>query len=201
MINIIKGKDLYDDIKQYEIILIGTNIYGNMSQGFQRKIMLNYPYVQDDNMSTKYADENKLGTILESKRENRPTFVLLYVNKGNFRSDRQKDYLNYEALEKCMKLVSVLYKGKKIATTFIGTSKFDGNGDKIKVLDILDKNSKDLDLTIYDYTQLSRAEELKNVRIAELKLKEIDLEAYYEAVKKRKEEAEERFKNNGHARY
>jgi len=32
-------------------------------------------------------------------------------------------------------------------------------------------------------------------------LKEIDLEAYYEAVKKRKEEAYERIKNNGHARY
>jgi hypothetical protein len=58
-----------------------------------------------------------------------------------------------------------------------------------------------MDLYVYDYEQLSRHDELKNIRISEIKLKEIDAEAYYEAVKKRKQEAEERFKNNGHARY
>ena len=66
---------------------------------------------------------------------------------------------------------------------------------------MFEKTIKDVDLTLYDYVQLSRTEELKKTRQAELKLKEIDIDAYYEAVKKRKQEADERFKNNGHARY
>jgi len=201
MLKIINGIDLYEDIDKYDVILIGTNIYCNMSQGFQRKIMLNYSYVEDKNMSTKYGDETKLGTILECKKENNPTFVLLYINKGNFRPDLKKDYLSYESLEKCLKLVNVLYKGKKIASTFLGASKFDGNGDKEKIFEIISKSCDNVDLTVYDYIQLSRSEEMKKVRISELKLKSIDMEAYYDAVKKRKEEANERFKNNGHARY
>lgn len=201
MLKIINGIDLYEDIDKYDVVLIGTNIYCNMSQGFQRKIMLNYSYVEDKNMSTKYGDEAKLGTILECKKENNPTFVLLYINKGNFRPDLKKDYLSYESLEKCLKLVNVLYKGKKIASTFLGASKFDGNGDKEKIFEIISKSCDNVDLTVYDYIQLSRSEEMKKVRISELKLKSIDMEAYYDAVKKRKEEANERFKNNGHARY
>lgn len=201
MIKIVTGIDLYDDINKYDVILIGTNIYGYMAHGFQRKIMLNYPHVQEKNMSTKYGDESKLGTIVECKKENEPTFALLYINKGRFRKGSDKDYLQYDSLEKCMQISNILYKGKKVACTFLGASKFDGNGNKERVFEILSKNSNNMDLSVYDYEQLSRHDELKNVRISEIKLKEIDAEAYYEAVKKRKEEAEKRFKNNGHARY
>ena len=201
MFKIIEGVDLYNEVGKYDLILVATNIYCNMSQGFQRKVMLNFPYVQDKNMCTKYGDETKLGTIIECTKENRPTFILCYVNKGNFRPDLKKDYLSYESLENCLKLVNIIYKGKNVACTFMGASKFEGNGDKEKILEIISKNTQDLNLTIYDYIQLSRSEEMKKVRVSELKLKEIDLEAYYEAVKKRKEEADERIKNNGHARY
>lgn len=201
MYNIVKGRDLFDDIAIYDVILIGTNIYGNMSQGFQRKVMLNYPYVQDKNMKTKYGDESKLGTTLDCYQEGKKRFALLYINKGNFRPDLQKDYLDYDALEKCLKLVNIIYKGKNVACTFLGTSKFDGNGNKDKVLELFSKYTSNYTLTVYDYEQLSRSEEMKKVRISEIKLKEVDLEAYYEAVKKRKQEADERFKNNGHARY
>jgi len=201
MIKILKGDDIYNHINDYDVILIGTNIYSNMSQGFQRKIMLNYPYVFDINMSTKYGDKKKMGTILECRKEGKPTFVLMFICEGNFRPDLKNDYLSYESLEKCMKYVNILYKGKKIACPFLGTSKFDGNGDKDKVLEILSENSSGIDLSVFDYEQLSRSDEMKKVRIAELRLKEIDADAYYEEVKKRKAEAEERFKNNGHARY
>ena len=201
MIEIKENIDLFDHVRDYDIILVGTNIYCNLSQGFQRKIMLNYPFVQEMNISTKYADKKKLGTILECKKENNPTFILLYITEGNFRPDLKKDTLSYESLEKCIKLVNILYKGKNIACPFIGSSRFDGNGDKEKILEIIKKNSKNINLTIFDYEQKSRAEELKAIREHELKIKEQDVDAYYETVKKRKKEAEERYKNNGHARY
>lgn len=201
MIKIIKDIDLFDNVKDYDIVLVGTNIYCNLSQGFQRKVMLNYPYVQEMNMSTKYADKKKLGTILECKKEYNPTFLLLYITEGNFRPDLKKDTLSYESLEKCIKLINILYKGMNIACPFLGSSRFDGNGDKDKILKIIENNSKNVNITIFDYEQKSRAEELKETREKELKLKEENADAYYEAVKKRKEEAEERYKNNGHARY
>jgi hypothetical protein len=201
MINIIKDIDLFDNVKDYDIVLVGTNIYCNLSQGFQRKVMLNYPYVQEMNMLTKYADKKKLGTILECKNEGNPTFLLLYITEGNFRPDLKKDTLSYESLEKCIKLINILYKGMNIACPFLGSSRFDGNGDKDKILKIIENNSKNVNITIFDYEQKSRAEELKETREKELQLKEENADAYYEAVKKRKEEAEERYKNNGHARY
>ena len=201
MIKIIKDIDLFDNVKDYDIVLVGTNIYCNLSQGFQRKVMLNYPYVQEMNMSTKYADKKKLGTILECKKEDNPTFLLLYITEGNFRPDLKKDTLSYESLEKCIKLINILYKGMNIACPFLGSSRFDGNGDKDKILKIIDSNSKNVNITIFDYEQKSRAEELKETREKELKLKAENADAYYEAVKKRKEKAEERYKNNGHARY
>lgn len=202
MINVIKDEDIYWHFREYDIILIGTNIYCTMSQGIQLKIMLNYPYVYEKNLETKYGDMDKMGTILECKSENEPTFCLCFITKGyNFRPDLEKDYLSYDALENALKLVNIKYKGKKIACPLLGSSRFDGNGDKKKILHIFKKTLTDVEYTVFDYFQKSRAEEMKEVRDRELAVKKEDRKAYYEMVRKRKEEAEERFKKNGHRRY
>lgn len=202
MINVIKDEDIYWHFSEYDIILIGTNIYCTMSQGIQLKIMLNYPYVYNKNLETKYGDMDKMGTILECKSENEPTFCLCFIVKGyNFRPDLEKDYLSYDALENALKLVNVKYKGKKIACPLLGSSRFDGNGDKEKILNIFKKALTDVECTVFDYFQKSRAEEMKEVRDRELAVKKNNRKAYYEMVRKRKEEAEERFKKNGHRRY
>ena len=202
MINVIKDEDIYWHFSEYDIILIGTNIYCTMSQGIQLKIMLNYPYVYNKNLETKYGDMDKMGTILECKSENEPTFCLCFIVKGyNFRPDLEKDYLSYDALENALKLVNVKYKGKKIACPLLGSSRFDGNGDKEKILNIFKKALTDVECTVFDYFQKSRAEEMKEVRDRELAVKKEDRKAYYEMVRKRKKEAEERFKKNGHRRY
>jgi hypothetical protein len=41
----------------------------------------------------------------------------------------------------------------------IGCSNFDGNGDRDKVIEILNRNSDRMKLTIYDYVQLDRDDE------------------------------------------
>ena len=83
----------------------------------------------------------------------------------------------------------------------MGNSRFDGNGDKDKILSIFNDTIKDLDLTIYDYYQKSRHEEMKEVREKELEVKKEDSEAYYKMVRERKKKADERFRKNGHRRY
>ena len=202
MVNIIKDVDLYDKFDGYDVILIGTNLFGYMGNGIQLQVMLNYPYVHNKNLETRYGDRNKLGTILECASENEPTFCLCYIVEGfNFRPDIQKDYLSYEALEKTLRLVNIKYKGKKIACPLLGASRFDGNGDKERILEIFNDTLTDVDCTVYDYHQLSREEMVLGMLKAESKVKEVDRKAYYEIVRKRKKEAEERFKKNGHRRY
>lgn len=202
MIEVIKDIDLYDHFDEYDVILIGTNLYCTMSQGIQLKVMLNYPYVYEKNLETKYGDMDKLGTLLECTSDGEPTFCLCFITKGfNFRPDKEKDYLSYEALESTLRLVNIKYKGKKIACPLLGASRFDGNGDKEKIWKIFEDTLKDVECTVFDYFQKSRAEEMKEVRDNELEVKKTDREAYYKMVAKRKQDAEERFKKNGHRRY
>ena len=202
MINVIKDIDIYDHFNEYDAILIGTNVYCTMSQGIQLKVMLNYPYVYNKNLETKYGDVAKMGTILECVNDGEPTFCLCFITKGyNFRPDLESDYLSYESLEKCLKLVNICYRGKKIATTLLGSSRFDGNGNRERIYEIFGNCLTDVDCTIFDYFQKSRAEELKEVWSKELEVKKVDRKAFYKMVSERKKKAEERFRKNGHRRY
>ena len=199
---IITGIDLFEHVKEYDVTLVGTNLYASMAHGFQLQVMINYPHVYDRNLKTKYGDLKKLGTVVECQKEGEPTFALCFISKGyNFRPDLEKDYLNYDALEKCLLLINVLYKGKRVACPLLGVSRFEGNGDRAKVMEIFKRCITDVDLTVYDYEQKSRTEQFMEVFVAEKKVKEKDPKKYYEMVRKRKAEAEERFRKNGHRRY
>ena len=202
MITVIKDVDIMQDISKYDTILIGTNVYCSMYQGVQRDIILNYPYVREKNLQTKYGDVAKLGTILECSEENEPTIVLVYMYRGyQYRKTKDEPYLDYDVLEKCLKLINKKYKGKTVATTLLGCSRFDGNGNRERVLELMEKTLTNVNVFVYDYFQKSRDEKQIETRKKELALKEISYELYHEAVKKRKEEAEKRYKRNGFARY
>lgn len=154
MLTLVKDIDLIEDVTKYDVILVGTNTYHTMGNGFQKKIRVNYPETYKLNLSTKYGDKNKLGSRLNTINSN-PIFSLCFITHGyNFRPDINPDYLDYEALEKCIKSANSEFSGLNVATTAIGCSKFDGNGDREKVLDILNKNSNNINLYIYDYNQL-----------------------------------------------
>lgn len=208
MIEIIKDVDIITQVKNYDVVIIGCNIYCTMANGAQREIALHYPYVRERDMQTKYGDPNKIGTLIECTNNNQenPIFVIAYICKGyppRPKSGELIDYLEYDALKKCLEIIKVKYKDKKIACPLLGNSRFDGNGDKTRILEIFneifnDNNSK---ITIFDYHQLTRGEKLKKIREKELEVKEKDRELYYQMVKKRKAEAEELFKLNGFAHY
>ena len=202
MVDIITEVDLFDHVSKYDAVLVGTNINYSMRHGFQRKIALNYPYVYDSNLSTKYGDLNKMGTIIECKKDNNPIFIICYINNNfNTRPDIIKDYLDYDALEKCIKLINVIYKGKNLATTMIGCRKFDGNGDKNKVIDIIKRNSNSINITLYDYVQKSKDEMYKEILEKEHLIKEKDINLYYKVVAERKEKEKALKELNGRAKF
>lgn len=198
MIEIVKDVDLIDHINEYDVNLIGVNIYGSMANGFAYKVMLDYPYVFNKNLETRYGDLTKLGTILECAEENEPTYCLCFIVKGNFRPYDVKDYLDYEALEKCLRLVNIKYKGKNIACPLLGGSRFDGNGDRDKILELFNKCLTDVNVTIYDYFQKSRNEIIFDIMYSELEVKKRDIKEYFKVVAERKRLGAERLKKNGH---
>ena len=201
MIDYVFDVDLFYHVAEYDAILVATNICYAMRHGIQRKISLHYPYVYDSNLKTKYGDTNKMGTIIECVSEGQPKFVLCYVNNGiNTRPDLKTDYLSYESLEKCLKIVNVLYKGKHLASTLLGNSKFDGNGDEERIKEIMGRCVTDFHLTVYDYKQLSRDEMNMEALKEERAVKDTDRELYYKLVKERKKRENELKKLNGRAK-
>lgn len=207
MLKIIDGEDIMNHINEYDAIIISANIYCTLQQdGVQRDIALNYPYVREMNFSTKYADINKLGTILECKVDNEPLIILAYIYKG-FHNTKKKgeravnEFLSYESLESCLKKINIIYKGKNIACPLLGCTPYDGNGDKDKVIEIISNCLCDVNITIYDYKQKTRSEKMKEVYEYEKSIKKIDYELYRKLVSERKKKADERFKRNGFARY
>lgn len=193
--NIVKDVDLIDDIDKYDVILVGTNAYHIMGNGFQRKVRVNYPLTYKANLNTKYADRGKVGDIV-SVEVNDITFVLCFITFGiNYDQTKGDDYLDYEALEKCLNEVKNKYSDKKIATTMIGCSRFDGNGDKDRVLKVIDNiMGNNVNITIYDYEQLNIHHE-KAIEYRKLKENEsLTPEEKYDILMERKREDEEGYR-------
>lgn len=198
--NIIKDIDIFNHFNEYDVILLGTNTYCTLCNGLQHKVRLDYPEVDKANMNTKYGDPRKLGNRLTISGE--PTISLCYITHGfNFRPDIRPDYLDYEALENCLRTANVEFANKRVATSVMGSSRFDGNGDKNKILEIFKECITRFDITIYDYFQKSREEELKEEWEEIVKWKDIDYNKFKELVKQRKEKANERRNKNGFAGY
>lgn len=149
-LKIIEDEDAIFHTDEYDVILVGTSIYNMLTNGFQNKLRNKYPEIEKANKTTPYGDKRKLGKRLTL--EGKPTISLLYI--CGYPSLRHGPTINYEALEHAIQTACAEFKGKKIMTTMIGCSDFDGNGDKEKVLEILEKYCIDVDITIYDYVQL-----------------------------------------------
>lgn len=169
MIDIVIDENPLKHVGEYDGILVGTNCYQVMRNGFQTEIATQYPYVLECNYRTKYGDPSKLETITECKEEYKPLFILMFTTFGyNFKGN-DSDFFDYGALAKCLRIVNILYKGKKFASNMIGCSEFDGNADKDKILDVVNKEVTDFDLTLYDYRQLSHKELLRKEYFRKLK--------------------------------
>lgn len=155
MVTVVKDKDPIWDTDDFDVVLVGTSVYNQLNGGFQSKVRYKYPFIDVENRRTKYADYSKMGTRITVGKE--PSISLLYIS-GNYKT--LSTTLNYEALEKCLQTANAEFKGKKVVTTVLGSTRFDGRGDKEKCLKIIEENTSDLDLTVYDYEQKTRKEEV-----------------------------------------
>ena len=151
MIHYIKGEDLIEHVKEYEVVLVGSGIQNSAGNGFHRKVCLNFPEVLEEERSTGYNDPRKLGTVVESGNE--PVFCICFITKGRYRPDRRPDALEYESLSKCLEKVHEKHYNKKIAMTIMGRSIYEGGGNEVEIKAILERIFHDMDIYVYDYEQ------------------------------------------------
>ena len=173
MLKIIKDKDPIWDTDKFDVILIGTSIYNQLNGGFQSKMKYKYPIVDEKNRETKYADFSKLGTRITIN--DTPIISLMYIC-GYPRPNI--DTVDYDSLTKCLLTANAEFRGKKVMATILGSSQFDGNGDKDKCLKIIEDSTKDLDITLYDYEQKKRAVEIREQKMYLKSLQYTDIEKY-----------------------
>lgn len=156
--NLIKGVDPIYEIDKYDVVLVGTSVYDLLVNGFQFKMGNRYPHIVEANHSQPYGDLRRIGTRLTLVREGCPTISLLYVCGYPKRGLKT---LDYNALEECLRASVAEFRGKKIATTIIGSTVFDGEGSKRKILNLMKKVFGDEDVTVYDYEQVSGVKEYR----------------------------------------
>ena len=173
MLKIIKDKDPIWETDKFDVILIGTSIYNQLNGGFQSKMKYKYPIVDEKNRETKYADFSKLGTRITIN--DTPIISLMYIC-GYPRPNI--DTVDYDSLTKCLLTANAEFRGKKVMATILGSSQFDGNGDKDKCLKIIEGSTKDLDITLYDYKQKKRADEIREQKMYLKSLQYTDIEKY-----------------------
>jgi hypothetical protein len=160
----IHNKPLIEDIFDYDLIIVGTGIHNALGNGFQYDVKINFPQVEKIVKQTPYADVRKLGSVTVVNEN--PIFCVGFIHKGGYRKDLNPDYLDYKALEDVLNLIDSNFENKKIATTLLGCSQYDGNGNKEKVLEIFNKLSNN-DFFIYDYEQRDYRE-INNEKWAEI---------------------------------
>jgi hypothetical protein len=156
MVTIIKDKEPIYETENYDVVLLGLSTHNIFMGNFQGKMAVKYPIVEKVNNSTPYGDLRKLGKRITID-DNEPIISLMYICKYPSRKD---NFIDYDALEKCLKTANEEFKGKKVMTTVLGSTKFDGKGDRDKCLKIIEENTKDLDLYIYDFPQITVREEI-----------------------------------------
>jgi hypothetical protein len=150
-INLIHNTPLIEDIFNYDVIIIGTGIHNALGNGFQYDMKINFPIIEETVKKTKYADPRKLGSV--SVINMKPIVCIGFIHKGGYRSDLKSDYLDYDALKEVVELINDHFKGKRIATTLIGCSQYDGNGNIQRVLSLFEGLSDENEYFLYDYEQ------------------------------------------------
>lgn len=187
MIKIINDVELINEMDKYDVILVGTSIYCMLTGGFQSKLKFKYPEIEEINNKTGYGDIRKLGTRKTIDKIT-PTISLMFICHYPAKS---REYIDWKAFEQCLQTANAEFIGKKVAATVLGGSEFDGNADKDKCIDLIDRLTPSLDLTLYDYKQISRREEENNYKKWVTSLKETNIEQYNEIFPRIKEKLKE----------
>lgn len=159
-VTIIKNKEAIYDTEEYDVVLVGVSTHNMLMGNFQGKMAIKFPIFEKVYNKTAYGDLRKLGKriTIDDLGEGKPIISLMYICTY---PSIKKDFIDYDALEKCLRTANAEFKGKRVMTTLLGSTRFDGKGDRQKCLNIIRKTTNDIDLYVYDYEQITLVEEAR----------------------------------------
>ena len=156
-VTIVKDKFLIEDIKKYTIVLVPMSANNSMNSGFAYEIGLNFPPIREKVQTTPYGDRRKFGTVSVFKDEG-ITFCICFMHTGG--QSKQAEYVKYDSLADCLDLININFKGKTVASPILGSTKYDGRGEKEKIINIFKEHCTDIDLILYDYEERNFMDEI-----------------------------------------
>lgn len=140
----IKIGDIFDNLKEYQVLVHGCNIYNAMGNGIALTIKQTFPEVYELDKRTIKGDYSKLGTI-QYVYVNPDLFIVNAYTQITYWDP--KKLLCYDAVRSCMKHIKIKFTGKKICMPKIGAGLARGNWDKI--YEIIKEELFDEDVTVF----------------------------------------------------
>ena len=131
--------DLFENPKQFDVIVHGCNCFSTMGAGVAKIIKENYPLAFQVDKNSKLTPKDKLGKITHTTGLTIPIIINAYTQfqwKGKYNVD-------YEAIRSCMKLIKKQFSGKKIGMPKIGAGLAGGDWNIIKSIineELVDEN-------------------------------------------------------------
>jgi len=126
----------------FQIIAHGCNCFNTFGSGIAKEIKERLPEAYKVDHRTKKGDINKLGNMTKYSYDN---FTILNCYT-QYSYSNYEPQLDYEALTLCLRKINNTYKSMSIGLPLIGCGKAGGNW--VVVLDIIEKELKDMDVTI-----------------------------------------------------
>jgi O-acetyl-ADP-ribose deacetylase (regulator of RNase III) len=134
----------------FDIIIQGCNCFNTFGRGLAKEIRERLPKAYAADCKTKKGDMNKLGNystcVINTEGGDDFMVINCYTQYMYSNSEPQIDY---EALTLCLRKINNEFKGAKIGVPLIGAGL--AGGDWFKISEIIDRELKDLDVTIVKF--------------------------------------------------
>lgn len=135
---------------KFNIIAHGCNCFNTMGSGVAKTIRENFPEAYHTDLWTTKGDMRKLGNYNYALFTDYSYPYLIVINAyTQFNYGADKVNLDYEALTLCLRKINHEFPGKTIGLPKIGAGLAGGDWNRIK--EIIQKELKDMDVTIVLY--------------------------------------------------
>jgi hypothetical protein len=146
MTTIVRETDPITVIREYDVVMVPTNIYGELNGLFGSAIKKEYPDISDVNMKQPYGDWRRMGTRITVRKQNEPTVTLMYVYAKN---GKLPAFLYPEHFKHALQTANNEFKGKKALISGFTTDERYGGMEPEEMVKVLDANAPDMDIYLF----------------------------------------------------
>ena len=144
---------------EFDVICHGCNCFHSFGSGIAKTIKEEFPDAYRGDLMTAFGSKEKLGTYSWGDwyrdnivtRSHRVSVMNLYTQ---YKYGRKKDFFEYEAFEKVLQELNRCFgnvPSRRWGFPEIGCGL--AGGDKGRIMKILEENTKDLNVTVVQYTK------------------------------------------------